>query len=55
MLFTNDDGLKQLQQTFKEVQVLKTKPDFHITGLNAAFLNPATRDKSFGQVYLLQL
>lgn len=55
MLFTNDDGLKKLQQTFKQVQILKTKPDFHITGLNAAFLNPATRGKSYGQVYLLQL
>lgn len=53
-LFTNDEGLQKLKASFT-YEVVIQKPDFHITGLNGQFLNPATRDKSYKYAYLVKL
>jgi hypothetical protein len=53
-LFTNDEGLQKLKASFN-YEVVIQKPDFHITGLNGQFLNPATRDKSYKYAYLVKL
>ncbi len=52
IIFTNDDGIALLQKSFV-LQELSKQPDFHITGLNAQFINPKTRSNSYGFVHLV--
>lgn len=53
-LFTNEEGLQKLKTQFR-YEVVIPQPDFHITGLNGKFLNPATRAQSFSYAYLVKL
>ena len=54
LLFTHDKGLMALQKTFV-FEVIHRVPDFHITGLDAKFLNPNTRPQSHGYMHLVRV
>ena len=51
-LLTDDYGLQLLGKHFNFHWIL-LQPDYHITALTGAFLNPATRSSKLGNVHLI--
>lgn len=51
----SDEQLKSLERQGIPYELLYQRPAFHITLLNAEFLNPSTRPKTLSQVYFIKL
>ncbi|GCD78528.1 hypothetical protein JCM31826_20100 [Thermaurantimonas aggregans] len=51
----SSDQLKSIEAKKLKFQILYERPAFHITLLNAAFLNPATRESQLEKVYLIEI
>lgn len=54
LLFVDQSNLDRLATSFPYT-VLEKVPDFHITALDISFLNPATRNNSYGYAYLVKV
>jgi 4-amino-4-deoxy-L-arabinose transferase-like glycosyltransferase len=54
LLFVDQANLDRLAASFR-FTILETVPDFHITALDIAFLNPATRSTSYSNAYLVKV
>ncbi len=55
IVFTDELGLELLKTHQKPFKILKSFKDFHITTLNATFLNKKTREEALKETYLLRL
>ena len=49
------EQLKNIDEQGLKYSILMNRPSFHITLLNAGFLNPDTRDDYLDQIYLIEL
>lgn len=54
-IYTNDQGLDDLNRAKLGFETIESFDDFHVSGLTTGFLNPATRSKTLTKAYLIQL
>ncbi len=54
-IFTNTEGLEELEQYNIKMVTIKTYSDFHTSTLTLPFLNPATRAEAVHKCYLLEV
>lgn len=54
-VFTNDAGRAELAAQSLAIDSVVEFPDFHVTRLNARFLNPRTREQTLSRRYLLHV
>lgn len=54
-IYTNDQGLADINKALLSFETIETFDDFHVSGLTAGFLNPATRSQTLTKAYLIKL
>jgi 4-amino-4-deoxy-L-arabinose transferase-like glycosyltransferase len=55
IVYTNNDGLLEMEKNDMNFQVIKTFNEFNVTLLKFQFLNPATREDALNKRYLARL
>lgn len=55
MVYTNNDGLLEMEKNDMNFEVIKTFDEFNVTLLKFEFLNPATREKAITKRHLIRL
>uniref|UniRef100_UPI003216BACE ArnT family glycosyltransferase n=1 Tax=uncultured Draconibacterium sp. TaxID=1573823 RepID=UPI003216BACE len=54
-IYTNDEGLKEIQESGAEIQVVESFKHRSLSGFTAKFINPVTRASSLKNMHLLKI
>jgi len=54
-LLTMDEGLQNIKNTWKNIEIVHQGFDYHVTALTGKFLNKETRDQQCKKYYILKL